>query len=189
MPKRSRTSGRKSTKSYKRRKTSSKSRPAITAGSVVVRRREYITDIVIPAAYTGQWLTGQWFLNPGLPETFAWLARVGSNYTEYTWKKLKFVWKPMSADAVVASSVGIALGTVMMGAQYNPSEPIWTNKQEMENTMGTRSAKPSQKMSMNIKTYDGVMKKKLIRQNAVPTGQDVRFYDPGSFTFAIQGIK
>lgn len=191
MPKRKRsTSKGRKTKFVKKRRLSTSRRTGVAVGNGKIRlkRSEYITDIIVPAGYTGEFDSGTWELNPGLPGTFAWLSRMASLYTEYQWNSLKFKWKPMAADAVVATSVGIALGAVMMGAQYNPTEPGWTNKQEMENYQGTKSVKPSVSTSLKIMTKTGPIRKRFIRNGPVPEGQDERFFDVGDFTFAIQGV-
>jgi len=77
--------------------------------SVVVRHREYITDVTSAENFTVD-LTVP--LNPGLASSFPWLSTIAQQYQEYTWKGVIFEYVSTSGDVVASSNT--ALGTVMM---------------------------------------------------------------------------
>lgn len=156
-------------------------------GRATISGSEYIGDIQAADLFT--LYTVQ--VNPGLAETFPWLARIAQCYQEYDFRYLRFRFKSMSADALLSASSSTGLGTVVMGMQYNTSEPLFETKQQMENYLGSKSAKPSanQMFSARVRNSQSVLGKQFIRTGNLPPGQDSKFYDVGVFSIAVQGCQ
>lgn len=154
-------------------------------GGVIVSHREYIADI--PSSTSFRTLELQ--LNPGIKDTFPWLARVAQNFEEYVPRAMMFEFRTTSSDTLIANSP--ALGSVIMTTQYNALSPDFASKQEMENYEGAVSCKPS----LSCKHYVQCSKRKnvlselYIRTAPPNTGADLRLYDLGRFSMGVVGMQ
>jgi len=159
-----------------------------TAGGVVIRKCEYITDII--SSTSANTFKNQSFnVNPGLESTFTWLSQVAPNFEEYIVEGMYFEYRTMSADAL--NSVNTALGQVIMAAEYNAGSPNFANKQSMENYEGGVSCKPSTSMRYFVECQRSqtVLNELYVRNGSVPTGQDIRLYDLCNFQIATNGFQ
>lgn len=154
---------------------------------IIVKNEEYLGDIKSPSAVPSDFqLQISTFINPGNNDLFPWLARVASCFQQYEFKSLIFTYKSMSG----ALSTTQALGQVMMSTQYNVYEPAPTTKQEALNTIFAVSKVPSEDVMHAVEceraktTATGLL---FIRGEAVPAGQDQRFYDLGRINVATGG--
>jgi hypothetical protein len=147
----------------------------------VVCHREYITDIQGTQNFTLQ----SYPLNPGLEDTFPWLSTVAQNYQEYRIHGLIFEFRPLITDFIT----GGAPGVIVMATNYNADAPLFTSKQEMENSEYAVATKPTLSLIHGVEcaTNQTVLPEKYVRTGNVPTGQDLRLYDLGSFQLATQG--
>lgn len=161
--------------------------PAFANGkhrSTIIRHREYIGD-VISSGTTGAFKIETYDLNPGLINTFPWLAGVANNFEE--WKPHGMVWCFKTASGSVTTSQ--SLGTVIMATQYNVNDPTFTNKQQMENYQFGCSTVPASDLLHPIEcdpkqtTFGTIYD---IRDG--PADGDQRLYDIGKFSIATQGI-
>lgn len=152
-------------------------------GCTVITHREYIADILSATGFSMQQALP---INPGTPATFPWLAKVAQNYAQYRFRSLIFTFKSMSG----ALSTTQALGEIIMAANYNVYEANFTNKLQMLNEIFSESKVPSEdamcaiECAPNQTTNQGLM---MIRGNAIPAGQDKRFYDLANFYIASNG--
>jgi len=149
---------------------------------VVVRHREYITDINATSTFTLQ----SFPINPGLAVTFPWLSQVAEAFEEYYITGMIFEYKTMSADYTTASSA--ALGSVIMATQYNVLNPNFPDKVTMENYEFANSAKPSETFihPIECKKSSNPVSELFVRTGTPPIG-DLRLYDLGNFMIATQG--
>jgi len=114
---------------------------------------------------------------------------VAENYEQYRVHGMVFQFKSNSADAL--NSVNTALGTVVMATQYNMLNPVFTNKQQMENYEFGCSCRPSSDLIHPIEcdpkqtTCNGLFS---IRLGGVGGG-DPRLYDLGRFSIATVGMQ
>jgi len=163
------------------------SNPGGRDGCVTIRHKEYVMDVVSAASNgTSPFnIVATLPINPGLPSTFPWLSTLADSFTEYQLSGLVFYFKSTSG----ALSTTQALGEVIMAANYNVLAPVFTTKAQMLNEVFSTSKVPSEDAIMPIECEPGQtpISQMYVRSGAVPTGQDARFYDWGSFTIATQG--
>jgi len=129
-------------------------------------------------------------VNPGDPTTFPWLRNVAVNYQQYELKGMLVEFKSTSATAV--ASTNTALGVVIIGANYNPDEPVFSNKRAIESSMYVSSAAPSQSFVMPIEcaASSEVARLKYVRFGTnIPTTASRALYDHCNFTVATQGAQ
>ena len=146
-----------------------------SSAGFIVRHREYITDVVAHAAFTNV----SFALNPGMNQTFPWLAGVAASFESYEWRGLVLEYKTNYSDAI--STTG-SLGTVIMATSYNANDVAFTNKLEMENYEFANSNKPSLSVyhPVECERNQNVLNHLYVRTGAVGT-QDLRMYDLGIF--------
>lgn len=154
----------------------------------VISHREYIMDICTSPTI-GEWKSQTFAINPALGTTFEWLAQIAANYEEYELQGCIFVFRSMSGDAL--NSTNTALGTIIMATQYNPYQPPFVNKAEMESHAYAMSGRPSEDMVHPIECdpHQGVINTFFTRNGDVPTGADQRLYDVGRFEVATTGFQ
>lgn len=156
------------------------------ADGVRIRHREYIQDIQTSTTFSNQ----TFVLNPGLSETFPWLSAIAQNFEQYEWMGVIVQLKSISSDAI-ASSTNLAMGTIIMAAEYNVAQPPYVNKQQMENSFFACSAKPSEDFRMPIECdpAENPLAVHYVRTGAVPSGQDPRMYDMCNLQVATVGSQ
>lgn len=152
------------------------------ARSVVIRHREYLTDITATSAFT----TKSFAINPGMDETFPWLSSVAQNFEEYRITGMIFEYKTLSADYTTASSA--ALGYVAMATQYNVYNPPFDNKKMLENYEFSNSGKPSDTFIHPVECKKSLspVSELFVRTGNITQG-DQRLYDLGTFYIATGG--
>lgn len=150
--------------------------------SVVVTHREYVQDVLGTTAFTATTFA----LNPGQPTSFPWLAQIACNYEEYEILGMVYEFWSTSGDSVGASNT--ALGTIIMATEYDPTKPVFTSKQAMENYSFATSNKPSQSFfhAVECKKSRSPVKELYVRTGN-NTGTDLRWTDFGNFTLATIG--
>lgn len=162
--------------------------PAVqnTHTGVRICHREYITDISSSIAFSIQ----NYNINPGLSSTFPWLSAVAQNFQQYKLHGMIFTFVSTSADAL--NSTNTALGTVILGTNYNASSSNFSSKQQMENNEFTTSSKPSCNVMHMIECdpkqtlQEG---KFYVRTGVLPANQDIKTYDIGNFQIATVGSQ
>lgn len=160
-----------------------------TSQDVIVRHREYIADVVSSGTANGFTSTG-YSINPGVAATFPWLSTLASMYQEYEFRGLVFEFVSTSADAI-ASSTNTTLGSVIMATLYRNSLGPFTNKQQMLNEFFSNDGKPSLSFCHPIECdpKENPYQIQYVRTQGVPSGEDVKTYDLGTFYIASQGIQ
>lgn len=154
--------------------------------SHVVHHREYIGDVYASSSFQ----VTTYPINPGLLRTFPWVSQQADSYEQYKFRGLVFEFKSMSSDAVLSTSASSALGTVVMSTQYNVLDSPFTDKRTMENYEYANSCKPSQSMlhPIECKMSQTSVSELYVRGGEVSTG-DLRLYDLGDFSIAVQGMQ
>lgn len=156
-------------------------------GGCCVQHKEYIGDVPASVAFVVAALP----INPGQRSTFPWLSQLAENFEEWKPKGIVFFFKSTSSSSVVSTNAVANLGTVIMGTEYNVNNPVFGNKQQMENYEGAVSTPPSKNM---IHTIECSKKQNplgiyYVRSGDVPDGADQRFYDIGTFQIASVGMQ
>lgn len=144
--------------------------------------REYIGDVL---STTAAFQALQFVLNPGMKETFPWLAAVAANYTSYQFMGLVFEF--VSEGSEYTNSAG--LGYVAASTQYNPAAAPYTDKRSMLNSQFADAAKPSKSFMQWIECMPGKVSDphRLIRSSAVPSTASIVDFDIGNTTLAVGG--
>jgi len=151
-----------------------------TSATNIVCHREYLGDIQGTTAFN----LNSYPLNPGMAQTFPWLASIAENYQEYKFHGLIFEFRPLITDFVT----GGAPGVVVMATNYNADSVSYSSKQQMENSEFAVSVKPTHALMHGVECsmQETIMPQRYVRSGTPAAGQDLRLYDYGTFQFATQ---
>lgn len=157
-----------------------------TSQSVIVRHREYVTDVL---STTGFGISNSFPLNPGMSKTFPWLSNLANSFQEYTIRGMVFHYIPTAGNAV--SSTNNALGNVMMVTNYRSTATAPTSKLELLNEYFSSDARPSETFCHPIECdpKENPYNVQYIRRAAVPTGEDPKSFDLGTTIVATNGMQ
>jgi hypothetical protein len=146
----------------------------------IVSHREYLGDIVGTAGFSNR----KYPINPGNATTFPWLSSIAQNYQQYRIHGLIFEFRPLITDFVTSGAPGV----VIMATNYNADEPLYTTKQQMENSEYAVSVKPTLNLIHGVECALGqtVLSELYVRNAALATNLDLKFTDLGNFQFATQ---
>jgi len=149
-----------------------------TAATNIVAHREYLGDITGTAAFTNR----NYPINPGSSTTFPWLSTIARNYEQYRFHGVVFEFRSMITDFVTSG----APGTVIMSTNYDSSAPLYTTKQQMENSEFAVSVKPTVNLMhmCECAVPQTVLPEKYVRETDGTSPGDTRLYDLGNFQFA-----
>lgn len=161
---------------------------SVEKGGVIIRHREFITDIIATQSFTNQ----SFVIQPGLASTFPWLSQIACSYEQYKLRGMLFEFNSTSSDALLSTSMNTALGTVVMMTDYDVADDPPSSKRQMLQSEFASSDKPSCTFIHPVEC-----KKSLSAQNilytrgaiAPPTGYDPRLYDFARFNIATEGMQ
>lgn len=161
---------------------------------VLVQHREYLQDIISSGnsgASGSAFNLASYAIQPGLPTSFPWLSQIAANFQEYDIIGMVYEYKSLSSDAVATSNTSAALGDVIMATNYNSAAAVFANKQQMLESEFSSDAKPSKSFMHPIECAPQmtVLPHQYVRTGAVPSGQDQRLYDHGTFQIASIGCQ
>lgn len=107
-----------------------------------ITEREFLGDVFSGPMLAGssEFLSTSYRLNPTDITTFPWLSGIAESFDQWEPHGVIFEFVSTSSDFNGASQ---ALGTVVMATDYDPSDPAYTGKVEMENADYACSTKPS----------------------------------------------
>lgn len=151
------------------------------SGNLHFKNCEYIQDVGSTTAFA----ITKYPINPGLGFVFPFLSQLAGNYEQYHFHSLRFVFKSTSANAL--NNTNTALGTVILGVNYDVISPDFTSKFEMNNYVGTKSQRPSAHAVMSVRA--AAYKTLYIRTGTPPGDADLRLYDHANFYFATEGSQ
>lgn len=153
-------------------------------------RREYITDI-ISSDTNGAFKLQNFQLNPASQISFPWLSDVAVNWQKYKIKGAIMEFESSSGDALTGTNT--ALGMVLISSNYNCADPNFVNRQQMENTMYSTRAKPSENQVHIIECDPSIQAQTSLytATNAIPTNgnslNDVNWVNVQIATIGLQG--
>lgn len=156
-------------------------------GSVVITHEEYLSDVFGPDA--NEFVNKPYALNPGLEETFPWLAQIAQNYDEYTIHQLMFTYR--SSIAPIGASGTGQVGTVIMATQYNSDEQPFSSKGQMLQYAASRSARVIDGMIHGVECNPNMSSGapgKYVRAGPTGLNQDIKTYDLGVFNMAVSDV-
>lgn len=147
-----------------------------------IRYREYLGDVTLGTA--GAFNAQTFRLQPGNNRTFPWFSTIAQQYEEYIFNGIVFEFKSTASDLSTTAN----MGSVMMATNYDPSDPVFANKQEM------LMSAYSQEFKLDDNGFHGVECAYFETPNAIKFVRtsfndppDVDDYDLGNFTIATQG--
>jgi hypothetical protein len=152
---------------------------------VRVRRSEYLGDVTGSTSFTLK----AYSLNPGLYNTCPWGHPIALQHLQYKFLGAAMVYKSTSADAL--NSTNTALGTVIMATETNPNRSNYRSKLEMEAAQFASSGRPSEDIIHFIECdpKEKPLSHLYVRGSDLDSGEDVRFYDWGTFQIATVGMQ
>lgn len=151
---------------------------------VRVLHREYIKDI--PSSTSTFTIQGTYALNPGLVDSFPWLASsVACGFAQ--WEPMGIVYEFVTLSGAISTAQN--LGYVAMATNYEPGSNAFATKQAMENTEYATTGAPNCNLLHGIECApterpDRVM---YVRNGPVPSGTGTSSADLGFFTIATGG--
>lgn len=154
-----------------------------------VREREYIGDIFSGALVSGSstFTNTSFTINPGIASTFPWLSTVANQFEEYEPHGIVFEFISTSSEY---NGTNQALGSIIMATDYDPDDPSYSSKLEMENADYTNSCKSAHNMMHGIECDPSERGDKVlyVRSGSVGT-QPKKFFDLGNFQIATLGMS
>lgn len=118
-------------------------------GSVRIRHREFVKNIVAPGAGV-TFAVDRISVQPGLYESFPYLAGIAANYNKY--KIHGLVYEFVTTSSSYTSNV--AMGAIVMAANYNSTERSYASKSAMENSEGAISGRPCDNIIFGLECAD-----------------------------------
>lgn len=158
--------------------------------SVRIRHREFLGDVYSPATASAFSLA-TYAINPGVTGTFPFLSTIAQQFQQYRFQGLAFEFKSTSALAM-ASGTNLAMGTVMMAAQYRANAPLFTNKLVLMNEMWSVDGRPSDCFMLPIECApsESSLDVLYVRTGSLATANDdLKFYDLARLSLAMTGIS
>lgn len=158
--------------------------PAMHSNGQCVRiaHREYLGDIY---SSTQAFVRTDFPLNPGMMETFPWLAPLANQFVNY--RLMGAVVEFISQGTDYANTAG--LGYVALATQYNALAPVFANKRDMLNYEFANADKPSRSFAhwIECRPDEVATPERYVRAGTIPTNADLRLYDHGRLSVAVGG--
>lgn len=147
-----------------------------------ISKREYIGDVY---STTAAFSAVEFPINPGMQETFPWLAPIASQYTGYRMRGMTAEF--VSEGSEYANVAG--LGYVGLATKYNALQAPFPDKRTFLNSQFADVAKPSKSFIQWIecKPSETLQDGLFVRSYDVPANADVRLYDLGTLALAVGG--
>lgn len=146
-------------------------------GSIRVRHREYIGDVLGTTDYA----QSSYPINPGLLQTFPWLAQMAALYESYLFNSLEFEFESTQSTA--------SLGSVILAVDFDASDTPPGSKQQILAYEGAVRTAPWSSCTyrcskQNLRKF-GVQR--FIRHGNLSANQDIKTYDVGNLFVATKG--
>lgn len=143
-------------------------------GKILVRHTEFVD--VVNASVTFE--AKSYPLNPGMGDTFPWLANIASNYEYYQFKALRFEYRPSCGTTTA--------GSVMMAVDFDALDAAPSSVQKMMTYQGAKHCSAFAPCTMecpklNLPKFG---KEKFVRSTTPPANSDRKSYDIGNLYLA-----
>lgn len=143
-----------------------------TADSVRIRHTELLGSITGSNGFTIDDALGLFRLNPGLSNTFPWLATQAGSWEKYKFHDLKFIYHTKCSTAVP--------GSMMLAVDYDALDGKPSSEQTMSNLYGAVESAPWKELTFQCNM------KRMSDSRFVRTGpigaisEDLKTYDQGT---------
>lgn len=159
-----------------------------TNNNAVIRHREFIADVVTSST-AKTFAISSYAINPGQDLSYPWLAAVARNYQEYSIRGMVYHFQSTAGDSI--NTTDLSLGTVIMATQYRAGAPAFTDKLSMLNEYFSGDGRPCDSFAHAIECNpkENPFQIQYVRVGGVPTGEDIKMYDIGTFSIATSGFQ
>lgn len=159
-----------------RRNTKPKFSRSKNGRDVLVSHREYIGRVNGATIFAN----ASYPINPGLPQTFPWLSSMAPLYESYKFESLRFEYVPACSSSTA--------GTIGMGVDYNPSDPLVQDEVQLlnwEQAVSGSSWTPNKCVALR----EEISKRSTyyVRTGGLAAGQDINLYDTGNLQICSLG--
>nr|WBO25603.1 coat protein [Sclerophthora macrospora virus A] len=153
---------------------------------IMVRHREFVMEVRSAINFSVQ---RTFPLNPGMSQSFPWLAKLASSFQQYSIKGMVFHYVPTSGSAI--SGTNNALGSIMLQTSYRANDSTPQSKVECLNEYWACESVPSETFAHPIECNpkENPFQVQYIRTGAVPAGDNVLLYDLGLTSIAVSGCQ
>jgi len=154
-----------------------------------IREREFLMDIRSGATLDGgstAFNNDSFILNPTNSKSFPWLSQVASLYDQ--WEPNGIIFEFVSTSSEFNGS-NQALGAVVMATDYDPYDPDYLSKQEMENSDYSCSTKPSENLMHGIECAASERPTELLFTERNSTAVPLTNTQLGKFQLATKGCS
>lgn len=126
----------------------------------------------------------QYPINPGQAATFPVLSIRAATWEKYVFDKLEFEFR-----TTINEFQGNALGRVILGVDYDASDPPPATRSQAENSRPVVAEAPYIGTVLRLKTSDmhDVCKYHFVRPGSLPGGADIKLYDVGNLNVSTDG--
>lgn len=158
------------------------------SGDIVLNHTEFVGNLTATGTSTGisAFQNSSFPLNPGLSQTFPWLAQLAQNFILYQFEGLIFQYRPTSGE--FGSANGNTLGKITMATQYDSDAAPFSSGIEAANYDYAMTCKPSASMEHGVET---ARSQQPLGMSYIRTGQsnkDKVFTDIGYLQVMTEGI-
>jgi len=155
-------------------------------GDIYLSHKEYVGNVTATSSGAGASPFQQkiYELNPGLQETFPFLAQIATNFELYDFQGLLFEYRPTSGEMATNNS----LGKVIMATQYDNDAGPFLNSVQMQNYDYSTSCKPSVSQIHGVETANRQSPVNMMYVRNRGSTRDKTFTDTGKFIIATEGI-
>lgn len=142
-----------------------------------ITHREYLFDV---QRTNNNFVVDTVIVNPGVSNSFPWLAQIAGRYESYTFERLDYIFQPMVPTTQA--------GTVMMAIDFDAADAAPNNKQTLMAFAGANRAAPWQPFRISASRID---RKKMVSERYVRSATiadtDIKTYDMGNLFIATVG--
>jgi hypothetical protein len=153
-----------------------------------IQEREFLGDIVSGLTLTAgatDFTSRTFSLNPSDLATFPWLSQVANLYDQWEPHGIVFQFVSTSSEFNGTSQ---ALGAIVMATDYDPFDPAYATKQEMENSDYACSAKPSLGLNHGVEC-DPAERPTPVLYTSTENGAPLTSTSLGNFQVATKGCS
>jgi hypothetical protein len=124
-------------------------------------------------------------INPGLPSTFPWLAKVAAGFEKYRFRKLEFFFTPIVGQYSAAGSTGKILCMI----DWDSADQGPANKRDYEDSVPHTDGMAYQEFALSA-NHSGLRKNDawFVRTKFNPPSTDIKTYDLGTLYVATDGF-
>lgn len=146
-------------------------------GRIRVQHREYIGDVLGSVNFAST----AYAVNPGLAQTFTWLAPIANQFESYLLRSLSFEFETQKSASTS--------GSIMLAMDYDASDPAPINKQQlMSYHDSVRSAVWGECcFTADARDLQKFGVQRYVRSGALAANLDIKTFDVGNLFIATQG--